>query len=322
MHEATETSPGLGGPLLLRSVMLRMTQQPLADDPSVQRRRLGTELRRRREALNLKQREAAAELEWSLSKLIRIEAGAHGVSVSDLKSMIDFYKISDTHQVEALMSAARASRGQAWWSRYRDAVQPPYARYLGHEGSAESFRVFHPFLVPGLLQTEEYATELLKVLPDRHAARLLVELKMDRQERLFAQPGLSFTFIMGEEALYRWIGGRQVMQRQLAHLAEVAGRANLELRIVPFDAGAYRGLYGPLVLLRLVESGEDVSYVENVGGDQIIRDDPETISRHEEYFETMIDISLSQERGDTLLRERIERLRRADDHNVGDNGAR
>jgi transcriptional regulator with XRE-family HTH domain len=313
MHKATEASAGLGGPWLLRSVMLRMNEQPLADDPSAQRQRLGTELRRRREVLNLKQREAAKELEWSLSKLIRIEAGAHSVSVSDLKSMIDVYKISDAHQVEALMSAARASRGQAWWSRYREAVQPPYARYLGHEGSAESFRVFHPFLAPGLLQTEEYATELLKVLPDQHAARLLVELKMDRQERLFAQPGLSFTFIMGEEALYRWIGGRQVMQRQLAHLVRAAGRTNLELRIVPFDAGAYPGLIGPLVLLRLVESGEYVSYVENVGGDQLIRDDPDTISRHQEYFETMIDLSLSQERGDALLRERIERLRHADD---------
>jgi transcriptional regulator with XRE-family HTH domain len=291
--------------------MLRMNEQPLADDPGAQRQRLGTELRRRREVLNLKQREAAVELEWSLSKLIRIEAGAHSVSVSDLKSMIDVYKISDAHEVEALMSAARASRGQAWWSRYREAVPPPYARYLGHEGSAKSFRVFHPLLVPGLLQTEEYASELLKVLPDQRAARLLVELKMDRQERLFAQPGLSFTFIMGEEALYRWIGGRRVMQRQLEHLVAVAGRTDLELRIVPFDAGAYPGLIGPLVLLRLVESGEDVSYVENVGGDQLIRDDPDIISRHQEYFETMFDLSLSQERGDALLRERIERLRPA-----------
>jgi transcriptional regulator with XRE-family HTH domain len=301
--------------------MLRMTEPPLADDPSARRRRLGTELRRRREALNLKQREAAAELEWSLSKLIRIEAGAHGVSLSDLKSMIDVYKISDKRQVDALMAAARASRGQAWWSRYRDAVQPPYARYLGHEGSAESFRIFHPFLVPGLLQTEEYATELLKVLPDQRSAGLLVELKMDRQQRLFAQPGLSFTFIMGEEALYRWIGGREAMQRQLAHLVGVSDRANVELRIVPFDAGAYPGLIGPLVLLRLIESGEDVSYIENVDGDQLIRDDPDTISKHIEYFETMIEISLTQERSEALLRERIERLRHADNQKASGNGS-
>jgi transcriptional regulator with XRE-family HTH domain len=296
--------------------MLRMAEQPLAGDPNARRRWLGLEVRRRREALNLKQREAADELEWSLSKLIRIETGAHGVSVSDLKSMIEVYKISDQDQIDALMAAARASRGQAWWSRYREAVSPPFARYLGHEASAEGFRIFHPFLVPGLLQTEEYATELLKVIPDRNAARLLVDLKMERQERLFSQPGLSFTFIMGEEALYRRIGGRPVMQRQLVQLASAADRGNTDVRIVPFDVGAYPGLIGPLILLRLAESGEDVSYVESVGGDQLIRDDPETISRQTEYFETMVDISLSKEQGDALLRERIERLRRAEDQDA------
>ena len=280
------------------------------------------ELRRYREALNLKQREAARELEWSLSKLIRIETGAHSVSVSDLKSMIEVYRISDQGQVDALMAAARASRGQAWWSHYREVVSPTFARYLGYEASAGSFRIFHPFLVPGLLQTEEYATELLKLLPDQKVARQLVELKMDRQERLFAQPGLSFTFIAGEEALFREIGGRQVMQRQLAHLASVADRGNAELRIVPFDVGAYPGLIGPLILLRLVESGEDVSFVESMAGDQLIRDDPEIISRHAEYFENMIDISFPPERTEALLRERIERLRRAEDPNADGAGTR
>jgi transcriptional regulator with XRE-family HTH domain len=292
--------------------MLRMTEQALADDPDAQRRRLGTELRRHREALNLRQREAAEELEWSLSKLIRIETGAHGVSVSDLKSMIDVYRISDQRQVAILMAAARAGRGKAWWSRYRNVVQPPFARYLGHESSTEGFRIFHPFLVPGLLQTGEYAAELVKVLPDHITARLLVELKMERQKRLFAQPGLSFLFIMGEEALYRWIGGRPAMERQLAHLADVVRRENVELRILPFAAGAYPGLLGPFIMLRQIDSGEQVTYLENVGGDQLIRDDPETISRYTEYFETMIDISLSQERSATLLQERIEWLRHPD----------
>jgi transcriptional regulator with XRE-family HTH domain len=292
--------------------MSRMAEQLLANDPDAQRRRLGLELRRRREALNLKQREAADQLELSLSKLIRVESGAHGVSVNDLKAMIELYRISDQSQIDALMAAARASRGQAWWSRYREALSPTFARYLGYEASARSFRIFHPVLVPALLQTEDYATELLKLLPDQKAARLLVELRMERQERLFAQPGLSFTFIVGEEALYRQIGGRQVMQRQLAHLTSLADRGSAELWIVPFDAGAYAGLNGPLILLGLADSGEDVSYAESVAGDQLIRDDPEIIARHGEYFESMIDIALPPERGQALLGERVGQLRRAD----------
>jgi transcriptional regulator with XRE-family HTH domain len=302
--------------------MLRMAEQLLANDPDAQRRRLGLELRRRREALNLKQREAAEQLEWSLSKLIRVESGAHGVSVSDLKAMIEVYRISDQSQIDALMAAARSSRGQAWWSRYREALSPTYARYLGYEASAGSFRIFHPVLVPGLLQTEEYATELLKLLPDQKVARLLVELRMERQKRLFSQPGLSFTFVAGEEALYRQIGGRQVMQRQLAHLASLADRGRAELRVVPFDVGVYAGLNGPLILLGLAESGEDVSYVESVAGEQLIRDDPETIAKHGEYFESMIDVALPPERGQALLRERVGQLRRAEDQDVGRSEAR
>jgi transcriptional regulator with XRE-family HTH domain len=299
-----------------------MAEQPLADDPSAHRRRLGDDLRRSREALGLTQQQAADQLEWSLSKLIRIETGAHGVSVSDLRSMIAAYRISDQRQVDALMTAARASRAKAWWSPYRDVVPTPFARYLGYEASAVRFRVFHPFLVPGLVQTGEYATELLKTLPDERKAQLLLELKKERQERVFAQPGPSFVFIMGEEGLYRWIGGRAVMERQLVRLAEVARRPDTELRIVPFDAGAYPGMTGPLVLLRLAENGEEVGFLEGVGGDELIRDEPDKIARYTRYFETMGRESLSPERSEALLRERIEQLRRAEDQDAGSRGAR
>jgi hypothetical protein len=293
--------------------MLHMVEQLLADDPSAHRRRLGVDLRRSREALNLTQQQAADQLEWSLSKLIRIETGAHGVSVSDLRSMIGLYRISDQHRIDALLAAARASRAKAWWSPYRDVVPTPFARYLGYEASAVSFRIFHPFLVPGLLQTAGYAAELLKTLPDERRAQLLLELKRDRQERVFAQPGPSFAFIMGEEGLYRWIGGREVMQRQLAQLAEVAGRAKTKLQILPFSAGAYPGMAGPLVLLRLAENGEEVAFLESVGGDELMHDEQETIDRYAKYFEIMVKKSLSPERSEALLRERIAQLGRAED---------
>jgi transcriptional regulator with XRE-family HTH domain len=290
--------------------MLHMAEQPLANDSSAHRRRLGVDLRRSREALNLTQQQAAERLEWSLSKLIRIENGTHAVSVSDVRSMIGVYEIGDQRQVDALLATARAGRGKAWWNPYRDVVPTQFARYLGYEASAARFRVFHPFLVPGLLQTGEYATELLKTLPDPRRAQLLLDLKRERQERVFAQAGLSFIFIVGEEGLYRWIGGRDVMRRQLEHLAEAASRPKVELRIMPFDAGAYPGMTGPLVLLRLAEDGEEVVFLESVGGDQLIRDEPDPIERYANYFETMNEKSLSPKRSEALLRERIGQLRR------------
>ncbi len=269
--------------------MSYMSEPRLAEDPNVLRRKLGIELRKHRESLHFKQQEAADQLDWSLSKLIRIEKGAHAVSVGDLRSVIDVYKITDEVEIATLLATARRARGQSWWSRYRDVVSPQFARYLGHEGMADTFRVFHPYLIPGLLQTEEYATELLKVLEDQKAAQLLVDLKMARQELLFSQPGLSFTFIMGEEALHRLVGGPRVMQRQRERLADLGSRSNVALRVVPYSAGAYPGLLGPFVMLALMESGEDVLFQESVGGDQLVRDDPETMARYAEYFEAMAD---------------------------------
>ena len=322
MHNGHPGPTGPGDTEALRSVKLHMAEQPLADDPSAHRRRLGDDLRRSREALGLTQQQAADQLEWSLSKLIRIENGAHGVSVSDLRSMIGAYRISGQRQVDALMTAARASRAKAWWSPYRDVVPTPFARYLGYEASAVRFRIFHPFLVPGLLQTGEYAAELLKTLPDARRAQLLLELKRERQQRVFAQPGPSFVFVMGEEGLYRWIGGREVMQRQLAYLAEVARRPNTQLRIVPFEAGAYPGMAGPLVLLKLAENGEEVAFLESVGGDELIRDEPATITKYADNFETMVGKSLSRERSETLIRERVEQLGRPEAQGTDSRGAR
>jgi hypothetical protein len=299
-----------------------MAEQPLANDPNVQRRKLGLELERCREALKLTQQEAAHDLEWSLSKLIRTEKGEHAVSVSDLKSMIDAYKITDERQVVALMAAARGSRGHAWWWNYRDIVSPAFARYLGHEGMAESFHIFHPFVVPGLLQTEEYATALVKMLPiEDSVRRRLVELKMARQERVFAQPGLSFTFIVGEEALYRQIGGRRVMRDQLEYLASVGSRKNVTFGIVPFGAGSYPGLLGQFILLTLTENSERILFQEDVSGDQIVRGDTNTISKYIKYSENMTDISLRDLPAEKLLREQIDRLRHAEQHGAGGSGA-
>lgn len=305
--------------------MVLMVDEPLAEDPNVQRLKLGLELRTSRENAELTQRAAADVLEWSLSKLTRIEAGAHAVSVSDLKSMIDAYSITDQRQVDALMAAARGSRGHGWWSDYRDIVSPQFARYLGIEGMAECFRVFHPFLVPGLLQTQEYAAELLTVLPDKESAKRLVNLKMERQERLFAQPGVSFTFAVGEEALHRWIGGPRVMRRQLEHLADLESRTNVTFQIVPFGAGAYPGLLGSFNMLRLKElkeKVEEVLFQESASGDQFIRDNKRVISTYIEYFETIIQTSLPPQQGDTLLREQISRLRRAEYPHPDSSGGR
>jgi transcriptional regulator with XRE-family HTH domain len=294
-----------------------MSEQPLTEDSNAQRRRLGIELRRRREGLSLTQGEAAARLEWSLSKLIRIEEGEHGTSLSDLKAILDLYGITDARQVESLRTAARLGRGRPWWNSYRDIVPPPFARYLGFEGLATRFRVFHPYVVPALLHTEDYVTALLNALSVEDALRLRVELRMERQRRVFAQPGVHFTFIMGQEALYRWIGGPSVQRRQLEHLIEVGQRENVTVKIVPFSAGAHPGLPGAFNLLSLGDDDEEVAYIESAEGDHLIRGDQEKIFRYGKFFESLTDLSVSAE---ALLRGQVDALSSAE--RTGPDGSR
>jgi transcriptional regulator with XRE-family HTH domain len=277
-------------------------------DPNVQRRRLSTALRKAREDAHLTQREAAGALDWSLSKLIRIEAGAQGLSVTDLKALFDLYGMTDEQLVTTLKAAARGSRGQSWWSSYRDVVSPQFARYLGHESAASSFRIFHPLLVPGLLHTDAYAAALLGAHPEPERAHRIVELRMERQDRLFTRKDLQFAFVLDEEALHRWVGGARVMQQQLQHLLDMSERPNVSVQIVPFSAGAHPGLRGPFIFLRLDQTDEDLLFLESVSGDQLIRDDPEQIARYTAHFERLRELALPDEQGNALIKGLIDRF--------------
>jgi transcriptional regulator with XRE-family HTH domain len=283
-----------------------------AGDPTVKRRRLGLELRRGREAIGLTQQGAAQALEWSLSKLIRIESGAQGISVTDLQAMLALYSLTEPDQVAALTAAARGSRSHSWVSPFRDIISPQFATYLGHEGQAASIRVFHPFLVPGLLHTEDYAINLMGPYPDAERAARIIRLRGERQERIFEGTGVKLSFVVGEESLYRWVGGPRVMRRQLEYLAGAGRRSDVSIRVVPFSAGSHPGLRGPFILLRLKETGEELLFLESYSGDQLIRDEPGEIAQYVEFFETLTDLALPLEGGTALLQEQISRLRQAE----------
>jgi transcriptional regulator with XRE-family HTH domain len=279
-------------------------------DPNVQRRRLKNALREHREQAGITQREAAATLDWSLSKLIRIEAGAHGVSVTDLQALLNLYGVTERGVTASLKELARASRGKPWWHEYRDIVSPQFATYLGHESSASGLTAFHPFMLPGLLHTEAYATTVLSVLRDPERTDRIVKLRVKRQQQLFADQAVRLVFLVNEEALYRWIGGRDVMRNQLEHIRDIADRPNTEVKIVPFSAGAHPGLLGSFTVVRIDDHDLDerLVFLESMNGDQLIRDDREHIERYESYAAELCQCALSREDGDALLKEQIQRL--------------
>jgi transcriptional regulator with XRE-family HTH domain len=278
-------------------------------NPTVQRRQVGAELRRARAEAGLTQQEAAKELRWSPSKLIRAEAGIHGISEKDLRAALAHYGKTSLERTAELAVAARDSRRNSWWHDHRDVVSPQFAQLLGHEDLAASIQVCHPFLIPSLLQTEDYATDLMSFYKSQVRVREAIQLRMKRQERLRNNREAKAVYVVGQEALHRDIGGPGVMRTQLERLLKVGRDRDATVRIVPFSAGTHPGLQGPFTLLKLTEPDEKLLFIESVGGDRFVRDEPELTGEYENYLDMMMAKALSPEDGANLIKDRISRLR-------------
>lgn len=282
-------------------------------NPSSQRRKLKAGLQKARNAAGLTQREAAQRLDWSESKLIRVENGEVSLSVTDLRAMLQLYEVTDKQVVAEMADAARGSRGSSWWSGFRDVVSAKYALYLGQEASASVVRVFHPFLIPGLLHTEDYAFELLRVHCAEEYARRIVEMRVHRQRGLLGRPDSpEMIFVVGEEALHRWIGGPDVMRRQLRHLLGTWEQAGITVQVIPFSAGSHPGLLGSFTLLEFENPTENLVFVEGLSGELVSRGDQERLDRFTRHFDAMCQQALPDDQAKTLIEQLIERLLQAE----------
>ena len=241
-------------------------------DPHVHRRRLQSAVRQARLDAGKTQPEVAAALDWSLSKVVRIESGAVRVSLTDLRALLDYYGIRDTARVEGLLEEARAARRPAWWSDYESLLGREFTSYLGFEGSATLVRQFQAGLVPGLLQTESYARAVLTALRAPEHVDQLVEARRRRQRLLDRANPPRFVFVIDEAALRRRIGGPAGMLDQLRRLDAVARRPNVSVLALPLDVGAHAGLGGSFVLLDVGD--EQVAYLEDGEGGLLRRDAP------------------------------------------------
>ena len=286
-------------------------------EPTLYRRRLRSELRKAREAAGMTQRDVAEAMDWSASKLIRIESGAVNISTNDLRVLLGHYNV-DSARVHALVNIARTAREVvSRWNIYRDVATPEFIAFLGYESSAAIIRYYDPVLVPGPLQTEEYAQTVLKLLLPENPQRVdpLVDLRMQRQEILVREPTPKLHFIMDEAVIHRAVGGRDIMRRQLQHLQEVTEYPNVSIRVVPFEHGLYPHQWVPYILFEFPEPEDgDVLYVENPQGEYIIREnsveEKDKGSSPVYYLETFWELEQVARREDTqnYLQDAIARL--------------
>ncbi len=276
--------------------------------PAVQRRRLRAELRRVRLEAGLTQEQVATAMDWSLSKLIRIENGTTaGISTNDLKAILLHYKITDEARTAELIALARASRERSWWSTYREIASPRLIQLIEYEQAAYISRNYQSFVIPGMLQTAEYARASINQLaPDMPASQVdpRVEIRMKRQELLKrSDPPLMF-FIMDEGVVRRLVGGKDVMRQQLRRMIDVTDMPKVTIEVVPFSAGALQGMQAPFVIHEFPDAADDdVLYQETPSDAFLSRDDPEEILSFRESFEHLREASLGPEGTIDFLRE-------------------
>lgn len=236
--------------------------------PTIRRRRLGAALRRLREDAALSTTEVAEQLGWSHSKISRIETAKSPVTAADVQALLNHYEVPDS-EAEALLRLAREAKQRGWWQGYSEVLPEWFESYLGLEAEASKISSYEPLVIPGLLQTEDYAAAVLgahalRTTPDE--IERSVELRRARQSRL-NQDGepIVLDVVIGEAALRQLVGGQSVMAEQLEHLVEVQKLPNVTIRVLPFSAGSHPALHGAFTVLEFPSSEDPrVVYIDNL----------------------------------------------------------
>jgi transcriptional regulator with XRE-family HTH domain len=273
--------------------------------PSVRSRQLAAELRRLRGEAALTGDEVAARLSWSPAKVSRIETGRTVVSPADLQSLLDLYEVAGQHR-DRLTELGRAARQRGWWDTYADMLGPEYATLIALEADADTVSWYAAQIVPGLLQTEEYARQIIRstllISPPGEIERR-IQVRMNRQRVLTTDPPLNLAAILDEAVLRRVVGGPEVMRAQLRHLAEAAARPNIDLRVLPAAAGAHPAVTGEFTILRFPEmNAPDVVYLENMTSNLYVESEAE-VFRYTMAFDRLNSLALGPEDSAALVSE-------------------
>jgi transcriptional regulator with XRE-family HTH domain len=281
----------------------------VARPTSTARRELGVELRRLRGG-----RRAAAvatALGWSESKISRIETAHTAISEEDLERLLTAYgvRVEDRGRLRDL---ARSGRARAWWTPYRSSVPDPYDEFVALEAEATFISEWESQVVPGLLQTDEYARAVIEAGADvgnQAVAQRRLALRMARQAVLTREPAPSLLMVLDEAVLYREVGGVEVLRRQVAKLAEDSRRPGVELRILPFSAGAHAGQGESFMVLDFPAGTRNpIVHSEGLSGG-LFRVTAAEVEVYQDAFDDLRERALSPEQSRTVIAEREEALR-------------
>ena len=273
--------------------------------PTVRGRRLMREVKRLRESSGMSPDEAARRLDFSKSKLYRIENGKSRIDADDLEDMLDLYDVRSPDR-DALVALGRDSRRRGWWTTYKDVFT---GSYVGLEYEAARIQVAS-HIVPGLFQTPEYARAVIagtRPALDADEVERRVAARVARQQAVLHRDNAPDIHVVLDEAgLHRKVGGEQVMMQQLADLAKVSAQPGITLQVLPFAAGASAALEGDFVILAFPDPEDTpVAYAEGLFGDLYL-ESKEELDRYSLAWTHLLDKALSPAESAALISELLQ----------------
>jgi len=264
---------------------------PEVRSPTVRRRELGALLRKLRNQNGLTVDQVAERLLCSPSKVSRMETGHGAATPRDIRDLCDLYGVTDEAERERLMRLSHESKQHGWWHSH----DLDFGTYVGLEEDAVATKYYQSTIIPGVLQTADYARAvhevvLPRLLPDR--IEELVEVRMIRQRRLTQENPPRFTAVLDEAAVHRMVGGRRVMAAQLAKILEMSALSNITVQILPYQLGAHPAMESNFIIVELPPPTPGVVFVEGLIG-SLYLERSDDLDRYHTVFEQLQAIALN-----------------------------
>ncbi|WP_117213397.1 helix-turn-helix domain-containing protein [Allorhizocola rhizosphaerae] len=269
--------------------------------PVMRRRRIGLTLRKMREQNNMTLEQVAELMECSQSKISRIETGHSSVGMRDVRDLLEIYGVTGQDAMDIMdmaREARRHERQRSWWHPYSNVL---VSAYVGNENAASRVRAYEHQVVPGLLQTKDYAEAMFRTSnpnarPEEISER--VRVRLGRQSLLTREDEnpLQFEVVLDEAVISRPVGGDEVMKAQMLRLCESASSmSNVTIQLLPFEAGAHPAMEGTFAILDFAESdGSSLVYAENATGGLFLEKERE-LRFYENIFDRLREAALSPE---------------------------
>jgi hypothetical protein len=250
-------------------------------------------------------KQVTEHLMCSPSKVSRIETGQRGATLRDVRDLCNFYSVTDEVERERLMRLAREGKEQGWWQPY----DLPYSTYVGLEAEARLIRDYQSSVVPGLLQTADYARAGHEGAMPRLSSDVIdqrVQARLARQALLTQNAPPKFQAVLDEAVLHRAVGGPRVMSAQLRKILELSALPNVTVQVIPYAVGAHPAVESNFNLLQLAPPAPGVIFVEGLVG-SIYLEREEDLARYDRIFTRLQEISLNPKDTADLIAEIRER---------------